>query len=286
MNDAALTVTVWDVGHGLAVWLKTPSGHSHWIDCGCETDFSPSQHVQSAHGVKGIDYLIISHPDADHLQDLPTFLETFGAPRVFTRNTTLPEAERYGSETLAFQQGLKQLDRTHTAPVPSGIEPWNPQYNGGVEVRSCSNAWSEVIQGNDTSVVAFYAFGGWLFVFPGDIEDKGWKALWAEKQSKFAPLIQAAKWKVLIAPHHGRTSGYSQSMMDTIMPQLTIVSDAAGQSETDRRFRETPPGLNLKVRPSTEARLVKFLSTKQKGRVAFEISESGSYTLHQYDYGQ
>jgi len=37
--------TLWDVGHGLAIWIKTPSGHNHWIDAGKEGEFSPSAHA-------------------------------------------------------------------------------------------------------------------------------------------------------------------------------------------------------------------------------------------------
>jgi hypothetical protein len=73
-------------------------------------------------------------------------------------------------------------------------------------------------------------------------------------------------------------------MMDSIKPQTVIVSDVAGQSETDRRFRENPVGLNLLVRPETEKRLVKYFSTKMGGRLQFEISSGGGYSLHQYEY--
>ena len=84
--------------------------------------------------------------------------------------------------------------------------------------------------------------------------------------------------------HHGRPSGYSQVMMDAINPQLVIISDVAGQSETDRRCRESPTGLQLEVAPDTEKRLCKFLSTKRGGRLRFDISTRGSYKLHQYEY--
>ena len=72
MDQQPLKFVIWDVGHGLCIWIQTPKGHHHWIDCGAETenDFSPAEHVNSKHGVKTIDYLIITHPDADHLREL------------------------------------------------------------------------------------------------------------------------------------------------------------------------------------------------------------------------
>jgi len=140
------------------------------------------------------------------------------------------------------------------------------------------------VSSNDSSVVALYRYAGWLFVFPGDIEDGGWKTLWQAKRTELVHLISGSNWRVLIAPHHGRTSGYSQAMMDSIHPNFTIVSDVAGQSETDGRFRENPRGLGIVVRPDSEERDVKYLSTKAGGRIRFEITSTGSYTLHQYEY--
>jgi beta-lactamase superfamily II metal-dependent hydrolase len=62
-------LTLWDVGHGLAVWIQTPSGHNHWVDTGCLPKFSPDEHVYYNYGVSGIDYLTISHADKDHFDE-------------------------------------------------------------------------------------------------------------------------------------------------------------------------------------------------------------------------
>lgn len=99
MDQQPLKFIIWDVGHGLCIWIQTPKGHHHWIDCGAatENDFSPAEHVNSKHGVKAIDYLIISHPDADHLRDLPNLVNKIGSPRTLHRNTTLPPDEKYKS---------------------------------------------------------------------------------------------------------------------------------------------------------------------------------------------
>lgn len=95
-----MVFTLWDVEHGLAIWIKTPAGQNHWIDAGynSETDFSPAQRVYSHYGERQLDYLIISHPDADHINGLPELLYYLGKPTTFCRNRTLPDDEmhRYG----------------------------------------------------------------------------------------------------------------------------------------------------------------------------------------------
>ena len=64
----------------MSIWINTPNGTNHWIDLGRTPEFSPSEHVERTYHVSDIDYLVISHPDEDHLEDLPQFRETFGNP--------------------------------------------------------------------------------------------------------------------------------------------------------------------------------------------------------------
>jgi competence protein ComEC len=286
MDQQPLKFIIWDVGHGLCIWIQTPNSHHHWIDCGAHTEnnFSPAEHVNKNHGVKAIDYLIISHPDADHLRDLPNLVTKIGKPRTLHRNRSLPPDEKYKSEEHEYQKHYKHLDTTYTADIQEATSPLNPAYNGGVLIKGFSNTFSDAIKGNNTSVVMFYAYGDWLFIFPGDIEDVGWTTMWQTNKASIEPLITKAKYRILVAPHHGRQSGYSQGIMDNLKPHVTIVSDVVGQSPTDQRFRTNPLGLTLTVAPATDAKPVKYLTTKAGGRIQFEISSDNSYKLHQYEY--
>ncbi len=149
--------TLWDVGHGLSTWLQMPSGHSHWIDLGSTQDFSPSQHVKDNYGVASVDYLIISHPDQDHLSDLPNFLEAFGTSFTLRRNRTLPTEDRYGGETLQYQRDFKRVDQSHTSDVAWENNPRNPARNGGVEYAVAQLDYGDTpsgvrIEGNNTDL--------------------------------------------------------------------------------------------------------------------------------------
>jgi len=77
---------------------------------------------------------------------------------------------------------------------------------------------------------------------------------------------------LLIAPHHGRKSGYSEEMMDTIDPHVVIICDKWGGGETHRGFRENPQGLDLNGVSE------KYKSTKTTGRIKFTIREDGTRT--------
>lgn len=273
-NSNYFSFTLWDVGHGLAIWIKTPAGHNHWIDAGenSDTDFSPAERVANYWGERQLDYLIISHPDADHIGGLPDVIQHLGKPKVLTRNKSLPDNEKYGKQDREYQKVFAELDRSYNSPVLPELNPTNPDYNGGITIKTGSLQYSEVSKGNDTSVVAMYFFDDWLFVFPGDIEPSGWVALWKKKSEAFLKLIDSAKIRILVAPHHGRSSGYSQEMINAIQPHLVLISDKYGQQPTDDRFRQKPLGLNI------DGEVTKFLSTKTSGRIRVEY-ENGGWTI-------
>lgn len=272
-----LMFTLWDVGHGLSIWIKTPNGHNHWIDAGWypDTNFCPAKHVREQYGETQLDFLIISHPDSDHVHNLPEIIEHLGVPRIFCRNPSLPADLKYGSATLDYQIAYKQLDEASCFPVLQATSPYNPDYNGGITVVTSYLDYTSGMSINDTSVVAMYAYAGWLFIMPGDLEASGWEGLWTLHSVAYKQLIDTATYRILVAPHHGRSSAYSQHMMDVIKPNLVLISDEYGQEPTDPRFRTNPLGIAFK------GAQVKFFSTKTGGRMQFKIDGEGICTFDQ-----
>ena len=286
LTNRKLTFTLWDVGHGVSIWIHTPNGSNHWIDLGRTPDFSPSEHVGRSYGVSAIKYLVISHPDADHLEDLPQFRATFGNPQVLHHNKSLPAVDMFGQRTFQYQRDYADLHNRFTAAVPREESPTNPDYNGGVRyaIHSLNHGTrvntllgSVAIQGNNTSLVVMLLYKGVLFVCPGDIEPLGWRELWRRYAASYGTLIDNAHCRFLIAPHHGRKSGYCKDMMDVIQPHVTFISDVWGDSETHPAFRNDPLGVQF---PSGDT--VKYYTTKRAGRVRVAVSAT-EINIDQYD---
>ena len=288
MTTRELTFTLWDVGHGVSIWIKTPNGSNHWVDLGRTPDFSPSEHVGRSYGVSEIDYLVVSHPDADHLEDLPQFKATFGDPRVLHRNKSLPVADMFGQRAFQYQRDYADLHNRFTAAIPRERSPTNPEYNGGVRyaihsldhgtrVKDGTLRGSAAIEGNNTSLVVMLLYEGVLFVCPGDIEPLGWRELWQRQAASYRALIDHAQYRFLVAPHHGRKSGYCKDMMDAIQPHATFISDVWGDSETHRAFRDDPLGVEFQ-----SGETVKYYTTKRAGRVRVVVSEN-AVNIGQYD---
>ena len=288
MANGSFVFTLWDVGHGMSIWINTPNGSNHWIDLGKTPQFSPSRYVALEYGVRNIDYLIISHPDKDHLEDLPNFISSFGDPRVISRNGTLPAEEMFGQRAFQYQVDFEDMHARFNIPDPFSESPTNPANNGGVSYAVCSLDHGtsiggatplsrSIVEGNNTSLVVMLRYRDVLFVCPGDIEPLGWQALWRNYSNSYNELIGGANWRFLVAPHHGRRSGYCREIMESIVPHATLISDVWGASETHPAFRTDPIGVRFR-----NGEVVKFYSTKRGGRVRFCVSPT-DLTIDQFD---
>lgn len=274
-----LDIRIWEVGAGLAVRIVTPTGHNHMIDAGCQPGFSPAIHIYTNYWRAEhdhIDFLIISHQDRDHIEDLPEVVRLLGEPRVFLRNKSVPPEEKYGSRQLEYQTVLEGLDSRFNAPIPFEQSPQNPAFSG-VTIKTWMNPWTSCFDNiNNASVVASYEYANTAVVFPGDIEPDGWAALTYDNLDLLQTASLAAT-RILVAPHHGRGSGYSQDMIDLFRPHLVIISDGHGAGATDRRFQTAGSGINF------GGELKKYLTTKTGGRKRLTISPDGLLTHYLSD---
>ena len=78
---------------------------------------------------------------------------------------------------------------------------------------------------------------GVKLIIPGDNEPPSWKELL--NQTDFCSAISSAN--LLLAPHHGRDSGFCADIFDYFKPRLTIISDGrfCDTSATERYYRVT-----------------------------------------------
>jgi beta-lactamase superfamily II metal-dependent hydrolase len=250
-----------------------PNRQNHWVDAGYnpDGDFSPSEHVLNNYSdVKPINLLTISHPDKDHFDDIDRMVRALGEPRVLLRNKTVPDEVKFDSCTYDYQKVFRDLDKRYTQSVAWENDPKNPSCNGGVEVTSLQLDWHEAGDVNNSSIVMFYSMARTLLIFPGDIEESGWKALSAKYASKISTLTANTDYRILVAPHHGRGSGYSQKMFDDLRPSFVVISDDYGREPTDRKFREKPLGITFKSGVEK-----KFFSTKSNARVKIVVGPNG-----------
>lgn len=221
-----LKIIFWDVQHGSATYIKTPNGKHIVQDLGdgsydkSDVKFSPLLHLKKNYGVNQVDQVIITHPHKDHIDDIANFDEV--SPRVLSRPHVDENEIRKNikeEDEIIFDTYFS-IDKRYSAPLDQRNNPLLPENNGGVEIKT----FFPVLDNNNInnlSLVTVVSYVNLKVLIPGDNEPPSWNNLL--NREDFKKAIKDVD--VLLAPHHGRKSGYCAEIFNYFRPKLTIISD-------------------------------------------------------------
>jgi len=265
-----LNLVFWDVDHGHSTYVKTPYKH-FMFDLGMGSyssgrEFSPLKHLKYSYGVSQLDCVVVTHPHSDHLYDIQNF--DLLNPVVFSRPNHLTAQEvkdgNSSSDALYVNKYL-ELNNRYSGAVYN--DPCDSANNGGVDFKFFMPKTCARSNLNNHSLVTIITYGAVKILLPGDNEPPSWNELLLNPE-----FVKALKGvNILLAPHHGRESGYSPELFNHITPLITIVSDGA---ETDTsavsRYSAKSTGWNVTKKDSTiENR--KCLTTRSDGVISVEV---------------
>lgn len=235
-----LRVTYLDVGQGSSTLIQFPGQERMLIDGGGfpRGNFDVGRMVVAPfllHSkIRRIDYLVLTHPQADHMNGL-RFISSQFHPREFWHNGASVEGESYSAL-------MKNLDLEGTKKLgPSDLRGGREISGVKVEIlhpfaREEKGLVSTPSRGlNDQSLVLKLSYSGKTFLFPGDLGKEG------EKQivSRTGTLLKS---DVLLAPHHGSRSSSSKEFLQKVKPRFCVISSGRGNQfgfphiETLERF--------------------------------------------------
>jgi competence protein ComEC len=255
------------VGQGTSTLLQSGNGETILIDGGSSgyTGSSIGERVIArflwAKGIRTIDAILITHPDADHYNGLNYIAEHFSPGLIWTKvkstkNQNYEELLSTGEQNGAIVQIPKTGDEfgkelsvrsLYTFPGDNKVSEKNKKkayFNSGLVLQVCFK---------DTCIL-----------FPGDIEAD------AEKQliKKQIPLNS----KILLAAHHGSITSNTDIFLDSVLPEVLIVSSGNNRS---KHFPH--PSLLSKA----EKLGIETYTTAANGTIEIELAE-GKGTLWNY----
>ena len=277
----ALKFITWDVEHGSAAYIKTPNAKHIAIDLGArratDSGFSPLAHLRKNWGVQQLDLVVITHPHLDHIEDIPKF-RAF-KPKVLMRPSHLTDAEIWGNnrqaspETRGIIQEYININRDYNQPTSPITRPSSPANFGGVSLKFFVPKQSPRDNVNNHSVVTVMTYAGVKFLMPGDNEPPSWIELL--KDGKFVEAIRDTH--VLVAPHHGRESGFHGPLFKLIRPLVTIISDGRFvDTSATNLYSERTEGWQVNRRNGRSA-FRKCVTTRKDGVIDVTVTPS-SYT--------
>ena len=273
----SLELTVWNVQHGSAVHIQTPNDKHIVVDLGTGTsdtgNFSPLSHLKNQ-GIPQLDWVIISHPHLDHIEDILNFDQL--KPLYLTRPNHLTEDDIWAGNKNAdaeVKQVIRkyiEIDTRYNLPADPQSSPRLPENNGDASIEVFSPAQSSHANLNNHSIVTVISYCGVKILIPGDNEPPSWDELL--KRSDFKAAI--ADVSVLVAPHHGRESGFHSELFNHFQPLITIISDGRflDTSATDR-YSAVTKGWQVNRRNGSPQRR-KCVTTRNDGIIAVKIGKN------------
>jgi competence protein ComEC len=224
-ND--IKVTAIDVGQGGSTLLELPGGRVVLYDGGGFSDnrrFDMGRQVVAPllwrRKIASVDILILSHPNADHLNGLVYIARRFNVRELWT-NGDANSTRGYADLMKACRDHRIRVRTVHDGSPPAIIGPVVMDIlNPDERVASRSSPIDQEMR-NSASIVLKATFGDVGFLLTGDILAGAEQALLRRHGAKL-------RSRVVFAPHHGSRSSSSQAFVKAVGPQVTVISAGAG----------------------------------------------------------
>jgi competence protein ComEC len=186
--------------------------------------------------IRRIDYLVLTHPQADHMNGL-RFIAAHFQPKEFWYNGDLVENRPF--RELMNILDSKKIKRFLPFDLSRGreisgvkIELLHPLYD-----MNRRQPYQKTQGLNDRSLVLKFSYEGKSILFPGDLEMLGEEMI----VSNVGHLLKS---DILLAPHHGSKTSCSRPFLQMVRPRICIISSGSGSyfgfphMETMQRLNE------------------------------------------------
>ncbi|MCO6414058.1 MAG: hypothetical protein J5I92_15070 [Thiogranum sp.] len=276
-----MLLRIWDVEHGACAMLhhlqNGVAGRLAMIDSGCTHSWWPSTYIARTLGRTRLDYLFITNADQDHMSDLQGLWDAGIEVPVLYRNPSytgeqMRQIKRQSGPLSADAERYVDCCCTYSGPVG---EPFD-QFMGGITTSLFWNPYPTFANTNDLSLVVFVKYAACKFLFPGDLEKSGWRALL--QRQDFREELKYTD--ILVASHHGRESGFCPEVFDYCQPSAVIISDKPIEHETQKMvpdYRAVVTENGVPVRTTGKRRHV--LTTRRDGWIRITVGSNGYYAI-------
>ncbi|WP_339816740.1 ComEC/Rec2 family competence protein [Paenibacillus sp. FSL R7-0216] len=204
-DEGQLRVLFLDVGQGASQLLISPSGHTMLIDAGNNDKEDEMLGYLQAYGVRHLDLVIGTHPDADHIGGLDRVIDRVDIGQVY-----MPKVQ---SNTKTFESLLISI-RNKGLKVKTAKAGLDLAWDEQVQVKMLAPATS-TDDNNNMSAVVKVTYGDTSFLLTGD----------AESESERAMLESGANLHadVLLVGHHGSKSSTTARFLNAVKPKYAVI---------------------------------------------------------------
>jgi competence protein ComEC len=215
--EGTLKVHYINVGQSAAILAVGPTGETLLMDTGHYQDDGVLvlQYLREQ-GIDRIDYLVVSHNDADHIGGNAAVIEYYetnadGIGAVYDPGiaASTQTYERYLDAVEEYDVTLYETREGDSIPF-EGVD---------VDVLGPPDPYLDADTRNENGIVLKFTYGQTSYLLTGDAEEKQERYL----VENYGTELQAT---VLKAGHHGSSSSTSPELLELVDPEVVIISSA------------------------------------------------------------
>lgn len=219
-----LNVYFFDVGQGDCTVI-TQGDHAMLIDAGDNDKGTAVQAYLNYLGIETLDYVILTHPDADHIGGADVVLYKFDCEMVL-----MPDKK---ADTRTYDdviQAMKSKNYSATHPEVGDT------YAFGDAVFTVLGPVQEYSDNNNNSIVIRMVHGNNSFLFTGDAETDAEADILNDGLNVRADVLKAG--------HHGSSTSTSDAFLEAVSPEYAVISCGEDNkyghphAETMNKFRQ------------------------------------------------
>lgn len=197
-----------DVGQGDSIFIELPNAQSMLIDAGVSGEGEGIVSYIDNLGYSQIDYLIATHPHADHIGSMTYVVENTDIGQVYMPNVGTTTKTYENLLTAVSDKGLK---------ITSATAGMNIFEEDGCSVDILGPVTINESDLNNCSIVLKITYGSTKFLFTGDAEE--------EELSEITYNMSA---DVLKVGHHGSNTSTTEDFLYNVNPGIAVISVGEG----------------------------------------------------------
>jgi len=211
-----LEAVFFDVGQGDAAFIELPQGTQILVDGGPDRRILEKLGQAMPFYDREIDWVVLSHPDRDHLNGLLAVLDNYRVRNIIWSGRSKETAECREWLDLAAKEGANIIVGSAGQIIDLGGRP-----GARLEILA-----PEVVpfQGNanESSLAVRLVFGQRSLIFTGDADIREELSMVENNSGLTADILKVA--------HHGSKNSTSDDFLDAVLPAAAVISVGGGNT--------------------------------------------------------
>jgi len=203
-----LKIAYLDVGQGDSILIILPSGETVLIDAGEQRNSRDIiQYIKDSSRKDTLDYVIVTHPHADHMGGMAGVIEAFNVKNIY-----MPKVSH---TTVAFENLLDVIEKKglKIQTAKAGLTLFGFGNLKAVFLAPNKDSYSNL---NNYSAVLMLSYNDKRFLFTGDAEK--------ESESEILSSGYDVAADVLKVGHHGSHTASTSNFIKAVRPSFAVIS--------------------------------------------------------------